>query len=103
MKPEIEQRLKEIDREIVRVAIIDAPGTIMVGLGLYAIFGAKGDAFLPILNNQTIVTAMLAVGAAIMLWGGFKTISLTRERARLQKERDQLGSLSQQQSVEDRY
>ena len=46
-----EQRLKEIDREIVKVGIIDAPGTILVGLGLYGKFAARGEAFHPLLNE----------------------------------------------------
>ncbi len=86
MKDEIEQRLKEIEKETVLVGIKEAPGAFMVGLGLYAIFAADGDAFLPILNDQTFVYAMLAVGAVIMLWGFKKTISLAQERIRLLKE-----------------
>lgn len=94
MTPDLEQQIKEIDKGIVRIAIIDLPGTILVGLALYALFAADGDAFLPILKNQTVVYVMLAVGAAIMLWGFMKTISLTKERARLHKEKELLDRLS---------
>ena len=80
-----EQRLKEIDREIVKVGIIDAPGTILVGLGLYAKFAARGDAFHPLLNDPSVVNIMLLVGGAIMVWGAYKVVSLSREKMRLSK------------------
>jgi hypothetical protein len=94
LTPDLDQRLKEIEKKIVWVAIIDFPGAVLAGLALYAIFNANGDAFLPILNNETVVYAMLAVGAAIMLWGSMKTLSLVRERARLHKEKELLDRLS---------
>jgi hypothetical protein len=81
-----EQRIKEIDKQIAKVGIIDAPGSIMVGLGLYAKFIANGDAFLPILNDQSFVNMILVFGAAIMIWGAYRTFTLVRERARIQKE-----------------
>ena len=94
MTPDLEQRIKEIDKGILRVAVIDFPGTVLVGLALYAIFAADGDAFLPILNNQTVVYVMLAVGAAIMLWGFLRTVALIQERARLRKEQELMDRLS---------
>ena len=81
-----EQRIKEIDKQIAKVGIIDTPGAIMVGLGVYAKFIAEGDAFLPILNDQFFVNMILVLGAAIMIWGAYKTFTLARERARLQSE-----------------
>ncbi len=95
----IDQRMKEIDKEILKVNIIDVPGSILVGLGLYAKFVAEGDAFLPILNNQSVVYALLATGGAIMLWGGYKTFTLARERARLQEEQSMLDRLSNKERV----
>lgn len=80
-----EQRLKEIDREIVKVGIIDAPGTILVGLGLYGKFAAPGEAFHPLLNDVSAVNLMLVVGGAIMIWGAYKVFSLSREKMRLNK------------------
>jgi hypothetical protein len=94
LTPDLEQRIKEIDKEIVKVGIMDSPGAVLLGLALYAIFAADGDAFLPILNNQTVVYGMLVVGGAIMLWGFFKTLSLARERSRLHKEQELLDRLS---------
>ena len=81
--PKAEQRLKDIDKELIKVSIIDAPGTIMLGLGLYAKFAANGGAFVPILNNESVVNFMLVAGAGIMIWGAFKMVSLGREKARI--------------------
>jgi membrane protein implicated in regulation of membrane protease activity len=94
LTPDLEQRIKEIDKKIIQVAIMDFPGAILLGLGLYAVFAADGDAFLPILNNQAVVYTILAVGAAIMLWGFLRTVGLIQERARLQKEQELLDKLS---------
>ena len=84
MKPE--ERIKEIEKQITRTAIIDTPGTIMVGLGLYAKFGSGGNAFHPLLNNMLIVHAMLAVGTAIVIWGCYRILTLSREKIRLANE-----------------
>ncbi len=93
MISDLEQRIKEIDKEIVRVSILESPGAIVVGLALYAIFAANGDAFLPVLNNLTVVYLLLAIGAAIMIWGASKILRLSLEKARLQKEKEELESL----------
>jgi len=55
----------------------------MLGLGLYAKFAADGDAFHPLLNNDSVVNSMLVAGAAMMLWGGYKVFTLARDKARL--------------------
>lgn len=83
-----QDRIKAIEKEIVKVGVIDAPGSIMVGLGLYAKFAAKGDAFHPILNNQRVVDLLLTVGALIMIWGSYKVITLAREKSELQKKQN---------------
>ena len=86
MNLDIEQRKKEIDKKIVMVSLIDMPGSILVGLGLYAKFAANGNAFHPLLNNESTVNIMLAVGGAIMLWGAYQAIKLAREKAGLKSQ-----------------
>lgn len=80
-----EQRIKEIEKEILKVSIMDAPGSILFGLGLYGKFAANGDAFPPMLNDPSIVNSLLAAGFAIMAWGGYKILTLSREKADLKK------------------
>lgn len=81
-----ERRIKEIEKRVMIVGIIDAPGAIMVGLGLYAKFGANGDPFLPILGNENFVNVMLGIGMLIMVWGGYQALKLSREKSRLTRE-----------------
>ncbi len=80
-----QQRLKAIDKELVIAGIVDAPGTLMFAAGLYATFTPAGEAFLPILNNPTVVTSCLVLGGGMMLWGGYKFVTLLREKVQLHK------------------
>jgi len=83
---EKQQQLKTISKKIIKVQILGAPGTILLGLALYAIFGAEGDAFHPLLNNMDVVYSMLIIGIVIMVWEFVTFISLVRKRAELTKE-----------------
>jgi len=82
---EKKQRIKEITSKMVKVQIFGAPGTILVGLALYGIFGANGNAFHPLLNNMDVVYGMFIVGGAIMVWEFIAYISLLKERNELTK------------------
>ncbi|WP_126456016.1 hypothetical protein [Sulfuriflexus mobilis] len=81
-----EEQLKHIKSKIVKIQIIGAPGTILLGLGLYGMFGAQGNAFHPLLNDLNIVYGLLGVGATIALWQLFTLIPLWRKQSRLVKE-----------------
>ena len=83
---ERQQKIKEISNKIVKIQILAAPGTILLGLALYAIFGANGDAFHPLLNNMDVVYSMLVIGVVIMVWEFLTFISLIRKRAELMKD-----------------
>lgn len=83
-----EDRMQEIEKEFLKVGIINAPGTAMVGWGVYGKFGANGDAFHPVLNDPTNTTILLIVGAAIIVWGSYKFIRLGREKSKLVKKHD---------------
>ena len=78
-----EERVKEIEKEISKVSIIDFPESIMLGLSLYAKFGTNGDAFHPLLNNKLVVNIMLITGAATMIWCGNKILTLSKEKTSL--------------------
>ena len=80
-----EQRIKEIEKEILKVSIMDAPGSILFGLGLYGKFAANGDAFPLLLNDPSIVNSLLAAGFALMAWGGYTILTLSREKDDLKK------------------
>lgn len=81
-----EDRLNDIKKELIKVQIFEAPGTILFGLGLYGKFAANGNAFHPFLNDPANINTLLVLGVAIMAWGGYRFFSLLRERADLQKQ-----------------
>jgi hypothetical protein len=57
--------LKGVRANILKIQLLNAPASILIGLSLYGIFAAKGDAFHPLLNDMNIVYTMLAVGVVI--------------------------------------
>lgn len=80
------QRLAELNKKMIMVAVIDAPGAILFGLGMYAKFtGAAGELH-PLLDNPNVITGMLVVGGAIMALGFYKTLSISRERRKILNE-----------------
>lgn len=80
-----EQKLKNIKLKIVKLQIFGAPGAILLGLGLYGIFGAQGNAFHPLLNDLGIVYGLLATGIAIELWQLFMLIPLWKKQSQIAK------------------
>jgi hypothetical protein len=87
MHTDREKEAKDLERKLLWVSIIDTPGAILVGLALYGKFDANGDAFHPLLNNDSVLAAMFAVGAAIMVWGGWQVVTISRRRAELLGQR----------------
>lgn len=77
MRFEDEEKQKVFERRLFRLAVFETPGTVLVGLGAYGKFWAKGDAFWSVLNNPFAVNVMLAVGITIWLacWTEFFKLS----------------------------
>jgi len=80
-----EDELNNIKKKIVKTQIIGAPGAILLGLGLYGLFGANGDAFHPLLNYISIVNSLLIVGVAIELWQLYVLIPLFKKQSKLSR------------------
>ena len=72
--------LASIHRSMLLVALIDFPGTILLGLGLYGILVGFDQDFLPMLANPLIIIIMLIIGAIIMLWGIIRMMLLARQK-----------------------
>jgi len=72
--------LASIHRSMVLVALIDFPGTVLFGLGLYGTFVGFEPDFLPMLANPLSINIMLLIGAVIMLWGIIRMIMLARQK-----------------------
>lgn len=60
-----------------------APANILVGLGIYGVFAARGNAFYPALNDMQVCYALITVGVIIEGIGLVKYMSLVKERARM--------------------
>lgn len=80
-----EEQIKALDKKIIKSSIIDAPGTMLFGLGLFAKFSDSAASLYPALGNPTVVNFMIVIGAVIMIWGGYKVISLSMEKSQLKK------------------
>lgn len=76
--------IKALQREMIKVSILEAPGSVLLGLGLYARFGADGEPFLPILADESVVMGMLVAGGAIVLWGSLRFVMIGKRRKALE-------------------
>ncbi len=85
MQQQKPQRIKDIDKQIIKVSLIEMPGTLLFALGLYTKFSGSAEPVLPFLQDPKVVNAIIVIGAAIMLWGTYKLLMLKLEKSRLQK------------------
>ena len=81
MSTDSEQQLKDIKSKILRVQLLGAPGAVILGLGLYGLFAANGDAFHPALNDMRVVYSLIAAGGAIEIWQFMQLLPLLKQQA----------------------
>lgn len=79
--------MKKIRKKISLVNLLGTPGALLLGLGLYALFGAKGDPLFPILNNTTVVYLMVVVGVVIEIVQFVVLLPLFKKKALLSKSK----------------
>jgi hypothetical protein len=84
--PEEDKEMEEMQRKIKITGMFDTIGAIMLGLGLYAKFGANGDPFHPILNNETVVVSLLVLGTTSMILGASIMFILSRRKSKLARK-----------------
>ena len=80
-----EEELVGIKKKIIKTQLIGTPGAILIGLGLYGMFGANGDAFHPLLNNEVFVQRILIIGAVIEIWQFYVLMPLFKRQSKLAK------------------
>lgn len=80
-----EEQLEALKQRLIKVQLIEAPGTIMFGLGLYGKFAVNGNAFHPLLNDPGVVSMLLGAGGTVMAWGAYKLVTILREMQRVKK------------------
>ncbi|MBE9564988.1 MAG: hypothetical protein IMF17_07055 [Proteobacteria bacterium] len=80
------EKLIQINKKIVLTQVIGTPGAILLGLGIYGMFGANGDAFHPLLNDEIFVKNILIIGAAIEIWQFYVLIPLFKKRSEIMQK-----------------
>ena len=83
-----EEQLPQIKSKIIKINIIGYPGLILLGLGLYGLFVAKGDAFHPILNDIRYVSGFIVYGIASVVWEFTQLIPLYRKKEKINSEKN---------------
>lgn len=83
-----EQEIKALRSKTIKIQLLSLPGAILLGLALYGIFAADGDAFHPALNSATVVYTLLALGIIIEIWQFVTVIPLLKKQAELQRVDD---------------
>lgn len=83
MSNNVEEELKKLKKEFIKYQILGFPGTIFLGLGLYGVFGAKGNAFHPFLNDINNCYVLLGLGGVISIWELFHILRITRKQSKL--------------------
>ncbi len=75
--------LTAIKREIIKTQLFGIPAALLLGLGLYGLFAADGNAFHPLLDNRTVVYGMLVAGVVLQVLQMYRLIPLLKEQARI--------------------
>ncbi|MBL4621254.1 MAG: hypothetical protein JKY89_02540 [Immundisolibacteraceae bacterium] len=88
MKLDAEDRIKQIDRSVIKAAMVEMPGSVMLALGLVTKLGPQGEALLPFLNDSSNVNMLLTAGLVLTVGGSYQLMRLLIEKARLKKEYD---------------
>ncbi|WP_372870337.1 hypothetical protein [Shewanella sp.] len=83
MTPQEQAQLAAIKRNMVLTQVLGFPGTLMIGLGIYGLFG-NGAELHKVLTEPLHCYALIAAGGMITLWEGLKIIKLARQRKQLE-------------------
>lgn len=80
------EEIKQIQRKLFILIIIDFPAMMLVGLGLAAVLSANGNAVPDLLNNKNIAYEAIVVGGAVMAWCASKILPLLKKKMQLENE-----------------
>ncbi len=69
------------------MGLIDFPGVVALGLGLYAKFGSEGEPVHPLLANDMVVNGLIVSGVVIMILAGARMLRLVAQRNKLRGKR----------------
>ena len=78
-----ERELEALNKRMVFLQVVDAPGMILIGLGLFGKFGGNPAGLHPMLANANVTTVMITAGGVIAGWCLIELIKTLRRRAEL--------------------
>lgn len=79
-----EKRIKEIEKEFIKLGLIDAVPIIMLGLAMHARFGKPQEPLLEILKNEVVVNGFFLFSIPIIAFCAIRTITLRLEKRNLE-------------------
>ena len=80
------EEIKQIQRKLFILFIIEFPAMMLVALGLATVLSANGNAFPDLLNDKNIAYGVIVVGGAVMAWCGSKIVPLLKRKMQLENE-----------------
>ena len=81
-----EQELKELNKQLILINVIDAPAMVLIGLGMFAKLAEDPGTLHPLLGNTSVTTGMLVVGGLIAAGCFAKLVPVIRRRNELLQE-----------------
>nr|WP_281041242.1 hypothetical protein [Shewanella xiamenensis] len=99
MKTQLHAELAQVKRSLAITQLLGAPGILLIGLALYGLVIAEGDAFIQALNNPINCYLLIAIGSAITLWEALKIIKLSKKQTQLLKQLDECNELSEKENA----
>jgi hypothetical protein len=87
MNNNIDEELAKLDRKIKYGGLIDFPGVVALGVGLYAKFGSDGNPVHPLLADEIVVNGLIGAGVIIMVLAGIRLFRLISKRNKLRAEK----------------
>lgn len=80
-----EQRIKQIEKEFIKLGVIDAIPMIMIALGMHTKFSGAEPLF-EFLKDDAIVNSMFVIAVPVVLWVMYRSVKLGLERNRIEKQ-----------------
>ena len=80
------EEIKQIQRQLFILRIINVPAMILVALGLTAVLSVNGNAFPDLLNNKNVAYGAIVVGGVVMAWCASKIVPLLKRQMQLENE-----------------
>jgi hypothetical protein len=80
------EELARLRKRKLWATILEAPGWILLGLGVFLKFGTDSAQIHPVLAKPVVANGLLVVGGLIAAWGVVQMVPLIARIGRLEKE-----------------